>query len=117
MLEYCPLDNDQLQQFGMDSSIHAMRTGPVPWLGLKVDFVKGSYKGEFGVVRDVNRYSSRSGLLLTVERYIFAPNGSNRLVKIDYNDVRYHKYMSVISLLTAKSDFSPQNQLLSIQCV
>lgn len=99
LLEYCPLDNDQLQEFGIDSSIQAMRTGPVPWLGLKVDFVKGGYKGEYGVVRGVDRCSSASGLILTVERYTFAALGSNQLIKVDYNDVRCHKYVSCTRLL------------------
>jgi len=95
LMEYCPLGNDQLQEFGVNPSIQAMRTGPVPWVGLMVDFVKGSYKTEHGVVRGVDRYStttdSASGLTLTVERYTFTALGSNRLVKVDYNDVRYHK--------------------------
>ena len=80
-MEYCPLGNDQLQEFGVNPSIQAMHTGPVPWVGLKVDFVKGSYKSEHGVVRGVDRYSSTmdgaSGLTLTVERYTFTALGSN----------------------------------------
>ncbi|KAE9405451.1 hypothetical protein BT96DRAFT_988488 [Gymnopus androsaceus JB14] len=81
LMEYCPLGNDQLQEFGVNPSIQAMRTGPVPWVGLMVDFVIGSYKSEHGVVRGVDRYStttdSESGLTLTVERYTFTALGSN----------------------------------------
>ena len=94
-MEYCPLGNDQLQEFGVNPSIHAMRTGPVPWIGLKVNFVKGSYKTKHGVGQGVDWYSSTtdsaSGLTLTVEQLTFAALGSNRLVKVDYNNVRYHK--------------------------
>jgi transcription elongation factor len=84
--------------FKINPSIEAMRTGPVPWLGLMVDFVKGEYKGQHGAIRDVNRYyydstkmKGRSGIMLTVERYVFTMNSSNTLVKVDYDAVRYHR--------------------------
>ncbi|KAJ3816691.1 hypothetical protein F5880DRAFT_1512435 [Lentinula raphanica] len=74
-----------------------MRTGPVPWLGFLVDFVKGEYKGQCGAVRDVNRYKvipslpgKRSGLVLTVERYVFTANPASKFVKVDYDAVRFH---------------------------
>ncbi|KAE9389831.1 hypothetical protein BT96DRAFT_1002877 [Gymnopus androsaceus JB14] len=95
LLDYSPLQEDQLLEFGVNPSIHAMCTGPVPWIGVKVDFIDGNYKGEYGVVRGVDHYKTdiekKSGLMLTVERYTFAALGSNRLVKVDYNNVRYHK--------------------------
>lgn len=100
LLESLPLHDHQLKRFSVNSTFEAMRTGPVPWVGLLVDFVKGEYKSEHGAVRDVNRYAvdsqnpqGRSGLTLTVERYTFSANSSNRLVKVDYNAVRYHKYV------------------------
>ena len=100
LLESLPLHDHQLKSFSVNSTFEAMRTGPVPWVGLLVDFVKGEYKTEHGAVRDVNRYAvdsqnpqGRSGLTLTVERYTFSANSSNRLVKVDYNAVRYHKYV------------------------
>jgi hypothetical protein len=77
-----------------------MRTGPLPWLGFLVDIVKGEYKGQYGAVRDVNRYqtdplrpSRQSGIMLTVERYVHTAISSTQLVKLDYNAVRYHKYV------------------------
>lgn len=76
-----------------------MRSGPVPWLGLVVDIVRGDYKGQTGAVRDVNRYQvdlsrklkSGSGIMLTIERYVFTVIASTKLVKIDYDAVRFHK--------------------------
>ncbi|KAE9390814.1 hypothetical protein BT96DRAFT_1001952 [Gymnopus androsaceus JB14] len=95
LLDYSPLQEDQLLEFGVNPSIHAMCTGPVPWIGVKVDFIDGNYKGEYGVVQGVDRYKTdvekKSGLMLMLERYTFAALGSNRLVKVDYNDVRYCK--------------------------
>lgn len=33
-----------------------MRTGQIPWVRMKVDIVAGEYRGQRGIVRDVNRY-------------------------------------------------------------
>ena len=75
-----------------------MRTGPVPWVGLKVNIVAGEFKGQHGIVRDVSRYQvdprlqkKRSGLTVTLERLVMGPSGSNQLVKVDYDHVRYHR--------------------------
>ncbi|KAJ3764807.1 hypothetical protein FB446DRAFT_795698 [Lentinula raphanica] len=97
LLTYRPLEGKQLGEFSISSSIETMRTGPVPWLNLPVEFVKGEYKGQRGFVKDVNRYqvkpslrNKRSGLVLTVERDIFTVNPSSKLVKIDYDALRFH---------------------------
>ena len=62
-----------------------------------VNVTKGMYKGQRGVVKDVNRYDidplkadTKSGLMLTIEHYVFSNNTSNQLVKVDYDAVRYH---------------------------
>ncbi|KAJ3990770.1 hypothetical protein F5050DRAFT_1716631, partial [Lentinula boryana] len=98
LLTYRPLEGNQLREFSISSSIEGMRTGPVPWLGLLVDFVQGEYKGQYGLVKDVNRYQvnpalrgKRSGLTLTVERYTFTTNPSSKLVKVDYDALRFRK--------------------------
>ncbi|KAJ3816104.1 hypothetical protein F5880DRAFT_1619783 [Lentinula raphanica] len=101
LLTYRPLEGIQIREFSISSSLETMRTGPVPWLGFLVDFVKGEYKGQCGAVRDVNRYqvipslrSKRSGLVLTVERYVFTANPSSKFVKVDYDAVRFHSKSS-----------------------
>jgi len=74
-----------------------MRTGRVPWVGMKVSMVNsGEYKGQRGIVRDVTPYrldprtpKKHSGLTITVERLVMGPSGSNQLVKVDYENVRY----------------------------
>ena len=74
-----------------------MRTGRVPWVGMKVAIVNCSeYKSQSGIVWDVIRYrpdpqtpKKRSGLTITVERLVMGPSGSNQLVKVDYENVRY----------------------------
>ena len=88
-----------MKEFGVNTSLQLMRTGPVPWLGLVVDISSGEYKGTSGVVRDVNRYQvnlsrkprSTSGIMLTIERYVYTAIASNTLVKVDYDAVRFHK--------------------------
>ena len=96
LLNYRPLEGHELKDFKINTSIESMRAGPMPWIGVKVDFVKGEWKGQYGAVKDVNRYqfdprkpSKRSGIILTVERFTSAP--SNLLVKVDYEAVRFHK--------------------------
>ncbi|KIK53086.1 hypothetical protein GYMLUDRAFT_63866 [Collybiopsis luxurians FD-317 M1] len=95
---YCPLEGNEFQEFSINSSIETMRMGPVPWLGLLVDFVKGHYKGEHRAIWDINRYAinpaqlkKQSGLVLTMERYVFTPGQANKVVNVDYEDVRYRR--------------------------
>lgn len=97
---YRPLEGQELREFSINSSIESMRTGRVPWIGMLVDFVAGEYKGQYGAVKDVNRYpvtpglaKKQSGLVLTVERYTFTTISSTKVVKVDYDAVRYHKYV------------------------
>ncbi|KIK52021.1 hypothetical protein GYMLUDRAFT_64520 [Collybiopsis luxurians FD-317 M1] len=87
---------NKFQEFSINSLIETMQMGPVPWLGLLVDFVKGHYKGEHGAIWDVNRYAinpaqlkKQSGLVLTVEHYVFTPGQANKVVNVDYENVRY----------------------------
>lgn len=112
LLEYLPLQAHQLTRFSPNASFEAMRTGPVPWAGLMVDFVKGEYKGQRGVVRDVNRYTMdpfnstrRSGLTLSVERYTFSSNSSNQIVKVDYDAVRYHRCVFFVQTVRRLVDY------------
>ncbi|KAF5374538.1 hypothetical protein D9757_012400 [Collybiopsis confluens] len=112
---YRPLEGNQLKEFAIKPAMEAMRTGPLPWLGLVVDIVKGYYKGQSGVVRDVNRYrvdplikSKKSGLTLTVERHVFTAVASTILVEVDYDAVRFHKTrhrLCEVFLPTAKQSF------------
>lgn len=113
LLEYLPLQEHQLTKFSPNSSFEAMQTGPVPWVGLLVDFVKGEYKGQRGTVRDVNRYTvepftntRRSGLTLSIERHTFSSNSSNQIVKVDYDAARYHT-VGVFSLSQQLDDHFP----------
>ncbi|KAE9389042.1 hypothetical protein BT96DRAFT_413986 [Gymnopus androsaceus JB14] len=125
LFQSLPLHDHQLERFSVNSTFEAMRTGPVPWVGLLVDFVKGEYKTEHGAVRDVNRYvvdphnpQGRSGLTLTVERYTFSANSSNQLVKVDYSAVRYHKTKHLLCdvfMPTAKQSFYIPNTIYNQQ--
>ncbi|KAJ3792648.1 hypothetical protein GGU11DRAFT_760593 [Lentinula aff. detonsa] len=107
LLTYRPLEGNQLKEFSISSSIEGMYTGPLPWLGFLVDFVKGKYKGEYSLVKDVNHYQVNpalngkwSGLTLTVEQYTFTTNPSSKLVKADYDALRFHKFTEVDSGLS-----------------
>ncbi|KIK56765.1 hypothetical protein GYMLUDRAFT_61807 [Collybiopsis luxurians FD-317 M1] len=101
LLDYRPLEGNELREFS-----------PIPWLGLLVDFVKGEYKGQYGAVKDVNRYQAnpdlagkRSGLVLTVERYVFTPNPSSKLVKVDYDAVRTKYCLCDVFMPTVRQSF------------
>ncbi|KAF5351480.1 hypothetical protein D9757_012880 [Collybiopsis confluens] len=94
---YRPLEGNQLKEFAIQPTMEAMRTGPLPWLGLVVNIVKGHYKGQSGVVRDVKRYrvdssikSKLSGVTLTVEHHVFPVVASTILVEVDYDAVRFN---------------------------
>lgn len=94
--KYQPLLPHQ-QGFRILPELKVMRTGHVPWVGMKVAIVNsGEYKVQSGIVRDVTTYRLNprtpkkcSGLTVTVERLVMGPLGSNQLVKIDYDNVRY----------------------------
>ena len=55
-----------------------MQAGPMPWIGFEVDIIRGQFKNQSGVVRQVDRYYPkhdgsmpiRSGILLTVESFL-----------------------------------------------
>ncbi|KAJ3991182.1 hypothetical protein F5050DRAFT_1872364 [Lentinula boryana] len=104
-----------LTEFAISPSLEAMRTGPVPWLGLHVDIVKGQYKGQNGTVKDVNRYqvkpslkSKLSGLKLNIERHVFTAIASTKVVEVDYDAIRFHKThyrLCEVFMPTAKQSF------------
>ncbi|KAG7098080.1 hypothetical protein E1B28_000054 [Marasmius oreades] len=86
-----PLDPILHKQYHIDRTIRAMQSGKVPWLGIEVGIMRGPFKGSRAFVRDVNRTSNEStvsGLEITVERKVFTGNGSNRLEKVYYDQVR-----------------------------
>lgn len=94
LFDYQPLQPHQ-QAFKILPELKAMRTGPVPWVGLKVDIVRGHFKGQRGIIRDVNRYQynaqkpmQNSCISLMLERMVIGPSSGN-LNSLDYNDVRY----------------------------
>lgn len=106
---YRPLEGEQLRHFSINTPFESMQSGSIPWLGMVVDFVNGHYKGQAGAIKDVNRYqvdpthkvtpsgydstkkTTKSGLMLTVERYVFTTIASSKVVRVDYDAVRYHK--------------------------
>ncbi|KAJ3779681.1 hypothetical protein GGU10DRAFT_337815, partial [Lentinula aff. detonsa] len=97
LMTFRPLEGNEVLEYSFSSSLELMRTGPVPWVGMLVDFVQGEYKGQHGAVKDVNRYqinpkypSKKSGLDITVERYVFTPNPASKVVKVDYDMLKYH---------------------------
>jgi hypothetical protein len=103
LLDYQPLQSHQLA-FKVLPELKVMRTSRVPWLGMKVQITAGEYKGQCGIVRDVNRYRydtrrpKRCSLLaITLERLVIGP--SSQLVKLDYDDVRYFGYVLTVCLL------------------
>ncbi|KAF5379282.1 hypothetical protein D9757_005319 [Collybiopsis confluens] len=112
---YRPLEGNQLKHFGVNTSLESMRTGPVPWLGMVIDIVRGQYKGQSGTVRDVNRYeiasasvSKKSGVKLTVERHVFTVVASTKMVEVDYDAVRFHRTkfrLCDVFLPTARQSF------------
>ncbi|KAJ3792132.1 hypothetical protein GGU11DRAFT_803510 [Lentinula aff. detonsa] len=94
LFEYQPLAANQ-QEFRIMPELKAMRTGKVPWVGLKVSIVAGHFKGLQAIVRDVNRYQldpqrpfKRSGITITLERLVMGPT-FNQLVQVDYDEVTF----------------------------
>ncbi|KAF9071311.1 hypothetical protein BDP27DRAFT_1361881 [Rhodocollybia butyracea] len=66
-----------------------MYSGPPPWTGLCVKIITGQHKGQLGIVRDVNRSNtSSSGLTVTLALMVYTPEQTNRVITVDYNDVR-----------------------------
>ncbi|KAL0062456.1 hypothetical protein AAF712_010668 [Marasmius tenuissimus] len=91
LLEYQPLEVSQQARFRVDELMVKMRTGRVPWVGMRVQVSGGAHKGKEGIVRDVNhlnRGSSDSGLEVSVELQVISLNMSHRIEKIDYTHVR-----------------------------
>ncbi|KAJ3732782.1 hypothetical protein DFJ43DRAFT_1039141 [Lentinula guzmanii] len=83
LFEYQPLAANQ-QEFRIMPELKAMRTGKVPWVGLKVSIVAGHFKGLQAIVRDVNRYQldpqrpfKQSGITITLERLVMGPHLTN----------------------------------------
>lgn len=74
-----------------------MRTGQILWVGMKVDIVAGEYRGQRGIIRDVNRYQYNprnpgkvSGLDVTLERLTMTTSGIT-CVKLDYDELHFHR--------------------------
>ncbi|KAK1218279.1 hypothetical protein PQX77_019044 [Marasmius sp. AFHP31] len=91
LLDYQPLKESQRSRFKIDESMVRMRTGRVPWLGMRVRVTGGLHKGKIGVVRDVNRssrQSSDSGLEVSVELQVVSGGACSRTEKIEYAVVR-----------------------------
>ncbi|KAK1220232.1 hypothetical protein PQX77_017018 [Marasmius sp. AFHP31] len=91
LLDYQPLKESQRSRFQVDESMVRMRTGRVPWLGMRVRVTGGVHKGKNGVVRDVNRSSresSDSGLEVSVELQVVSGSACSRTEKIEYTVVR-----------------------------
>ncbi|KAJ3779755.1 hypothetical protein GGU10DRAFT_381844 [Lentinula aff. detonsa] len=119
LLDYQPLEGNELREFKPNSLLQEMRTGPCPWLGMLVDITKGEFKGQYGAVRDVNHYEpdsrrakGQSGIELTVERFVMTA-GSTILVKVDYDAVRYHRtglYLCDVFMPTPKQSFYIPNK-------
>ncbi|KAJ3717363.1 hypothetical protein C8R42DRAFT_724266 [Lentinula raphanica] len=96
LITYRPLEGHQLKEFSISLSIETMRTGSVPWLGFLVRFVHGDYKGQYGLVKDVNRYLVEPSLR------------GNQLVKVDYDALRFsdsNKRLCEVFLPTARQSF------------
>ncbi|KAJ8077093.1 hypothetical protein PM082_001521 [Marasmius tenuissimus] len=90
-LDYQPLRPSQKARFGIDELMAKMRTGRVPWVGMRVQVTGGAHKGKGGIVRDVDRSTrdtSHSGLDVSVELQVISPNMSHRVEKIDYAHIR-----------------------------
>ncbi|KAJ4475497.1 hypothetical protein J3R30DRAFT_3705992 [Lentinula aciculospora] len=97
LFEYQPLAANQ-QEFRFMPELKAMRTGKVPWVGLKVSIVAGHFKGLQAIVRDVNHYQldpqrpfKRSGITITLKRLVMGPT-FNQLVQVDYDEVTFSEY-------------------------
>ncbi|KAJ8091091.1 hypothetical protein PM082_024708 [Marasmius tenuissimus] len=111
LLDYQPLKASQKARFGLDELMVKMRTGRVPWLGMHVRVTGGAHKGKDGIVRDINRavrWSSDSGLEVSVELMVISLNMSNWVERIDYAHV--HETDSGLELakhmpLTKAQDF------------
>ncbi|KAJ3722682.1 hypothetical protein C8R42DRAFT_721038 [Lentinula raphanica] len=84
--------------FRIDRTLHRMKTGPEPWLGVCVLVVQGNWHGITGTVREVNKYPLNlqkkpraSGISLLVELNLATTNVVNPKVKLDYDDVREYR--------------------------
>ncbi|KAK1233698.1 hypothetical protein PQX77_003137 [Marasmius sp. AFHP31] len=91
LLEYRPLKESQRSRFAVDKLMVKMRTGRVPWIGLRVSICGGVHRGKTGVVKDVDRssqQSSDSGIHVAVELEVVSGSMYNRTEKIEYDLVR-----------------------------
>ena len=65
-----------------------MYSGPPPWKGLEVNVIQGPHKPCRGIVQDVRRCDSASGLQITLELFKHTVNGTNPHVIVGYDDVQ-----------------------------
>jgi hypothetical protein len=72
-------------------------TGRVPWLNINVAIISGEHKGTLGLVKDVRRCDSQSGLNVRVELQKGTPYGVNPTIWIDYAYIRDAKYVALSS--------------------
>ncbi|KAJ3720691.1 hypothetical protein C8R42DRAFT_722382 [Lentinula raphanica] len=101
-LENLVLDTNRSQTFfdyfRIDRTLHRMKTGPEPWIGVRVLVVQGNWHGITGTVQEVNKYPldfqkkpRASGISLLVELNLATTNVVNPKVKLDYDDVREYR--------------------------
>ncbi|KAJ3713042.1 hypothetical protein C8R42DRAFT_727377 [Lentinula raphanica] len=83
-----------VDDYGIDRTLHLMKTGRQPWIGVRVLIIHGHYHGYTGTVRDVNLYRINhnnlyaSGLRLTLEIDVMTTTAANPRIQLDYDLVR-----------------------------
>ncbi|KAJ3964882.1 hypothetical protein EV361DRAFT_955536 [Lentinula raphanica] len=84
--------------FRIDRTLHRMKTGPEPWIGVRVLVVQGNWHGITGTIQEVNKYPldlqkkpRASGISLLVELNLATTNVVNPKVKLDYDDIREYR--------------------------
>ncbi|KAJ3714955.1 hypothetical protein C8R42DRAFT_725898 [Lentinula raphanica] len=104
--------------FHIDRTLHRMKTGPEPWIGVRVLVVQGPWHGISGTVREVNKYlldarknPRASGVSLIVELDIATTNVVNPRVKLDYDDKGYrtHQLLQLAIPTTSRQSFFAPN--------
>ncbi|THU92441.1 hypothetical protein K435DRAFT_840579 [Dendrothele bispora CBS 962.96] len=81
-----------------------MFSGPSPWLNTPVVIIKGNWKGYRGIVKDVRKQGSISGVQLLVELSVWTPTQACPQISVDYDDVREPSHWQPLA------DFSPLSE-------
>ncbi|THU92640.1 hypothetical protein K435DRAFT_905727 [Dendrothele bispora CBS 962.96] len=81
-----------------------MAHSSTPWINTQVKIIKGNWKGYEGIVKDVRRHMSLSGVQLLVELSVWTPVQACPQITVDYDDVREPSHWQPLAVFAPLSD-------------